>query len=307
MSAGIVLPRNTAAGIRSRAAPAADVPALPPGRSVQLARRGTTFIRETSGPPGAPVVILLHGWGSTADLTWNRSYQALARQYRVIALDHRGHGRGIKTRQRFRLEDCADDVVALADSLGVDRFIPVGYSMGGPIASLVWQRHRDRVGGLVMCATSSRFNDTPSRRAAFAVLNGTSSLAALSAFRSLGHLSRVAWSRRLERRGDSAWAIEQVLQHDWPQVLAAGHEIGRFDSTGWIGSVDVPTAVVATLNDDVVATHGQLALADSVVQATLHKVLGGHAACNASTQFTTTLVDACDSVRQRMADGVTAA
>ncbi len=308
MSAAIVLPLNTAGGTGSRTAVVAEVnvasPVLPPGRPVRLAGRGTTFVREAMGPEDAPVVILLHGWGSTADLTWNRSYRALAQRHRVIALDHRGHGRGIKTHERFRLEDCADDVVALADSLNIDRFIPVGYSMGGPIASLIWRRHRSRVSGLVLCATSRRFNHTPSRRAAFAVLNGTSSLASIGAFRSVGHLSRAAWSRRLERRGDSAWAIEQTLRHDWPQVLAAGHEIGRFDSTDWIGGVDVPAAVVATLDDEVVATPHQLALADSVAQASVHRVQGGHAACSASSgQFAAMLVRACDSVRERMTPG----
>lgn len=275
----------------------ADSHGLPPGRSVHLPGRGTTFVREAVGPAGAPVVFLLHGWSSTADLTWGRSYRTLAQEYRVIALDHRGHGRGMRTPERFCLEDCADDVVALADALGIEQFIPIGYSMGGPIASLVWRRHRDRVSGLVLCATSRRFNHTPSRRAAFALLNGTSSLASISAFRSVGYASRAAWSRRLVRRGDSAWAIEQILRHDWPQVLAAGHEIGQFDSTDWISGVDVPTAVVATLDDELVATKYQRALAAAVGHATLHEVSGGHAACSlTSTRFSGALLDACGSV-----------
>ena len=39
----------------------------------------------------------------------------------------------------------------------VKRFIPVGYSMGGPVAQLVWRRHRQRVQGLVLCATAPFF------------------------------------------------------------------------------------------------------------------------------------------------------
>ena len=230
------------------------VPVLPIGRLLDLPGRGTTFIREVAGPPNAPVLLLLHGWSSTADLNWHRSYGPLGRHFRVIALDHRGHGRGLRCDRRFRLEDCADDAVAVADALGIDEFIPVGYSMGGPVASLVWKQHRDRVTGLVLCATSQRFNDTRSRRAGFTILNGTSALASLSAFRSVGRLSGAAWSRRLERRGDAAWMIEQILRHDWTQVLAAGHAIGRFDSSPWIGEVDVPTAVVATRGDEIVPT-----------------------------------------------------
>lgn len=68
-------------------------------------------------------------------------FERLSRRFRVIAVDHRGHGRGIRSRRRFRLADCADDAVAVADQLGVERFVAVGHSMGGPIAQLVWKRH----------------------------------------------------------------------------------------------------------------------------------------------------------------------
>lgn len=275
---------------------------MPPGRLVHLDGRGTTFVRELAGPPNAPVVMLLHGWGSTADLNWYRSYTDLSRHYRVIAFDHRGHGRGLRCDRRFRLEDCADDAVAVADALGIDHFIPVGYSMGGPIASLVWKQHPDRTSGLVLCATSRRFNETRSKRAAFSILNGTSSLATIGPFRSLGRLSGSVWSRRLERRGDDAWAIEQVLRHDWAQVLAAGHAIGRFDSTSWIGDVDVPVAVIATLDDEVVPTPHQLALADSLSEPSVQIVSGGHTACSAASgTFVSALLAACSQVTEPLA------
>src|SRR5438105_8295167 len=108
-------------------------PPLPPGRHVELPGRGTTFIREV-GPPDAPALFLLHGLSASADLNWFASFNSLARPYRVVALDQRGHGRGIRLRGRtFRLEDCADDVAALADVLGIEDIIPVGYSMGGAV------------------------------------------------------------------------------------------------------------------------------------------------------------------------------
>lgn len=277
-------------------------PSLPTGRSLDLPGRGTTFIREVTGPPNAPVLMLLHGWSSTADLNWYRSYDPLGQRFRVIALDHRGHGRGLRCDRRFRLEDCADDAVAVADALGIDEFIPVGYSMGGPVASLVWKQHRARVTGLVLCATSQRFNDTRSRRAGFTILNGTSALASLGPFRSVGRLSGAAWSHRLERRGDAAWMIEQILRHDWTQVLAAGHAIGRFDSSSWIGEVDVPTAVVATRSDEIVSTRRQLELASALPGALLQIVDGGHTACSDSAgHFVAALMNACLSVTRPVA------
>ncbi|MET0578619.1 MAG: alpha/beta fold hydrolase, partial [Ilumatobacteraceae bacterium] len=71
------------------------------------------LLREVPGPPGAPVVVLLHGWTATADLNFHTCYEALGEHYRVLAFDHRGHGRGIRSRRKFRLEDCADDVAAM--------------------------------------------------------------------------------------------------------------------------------------------------------------------------------------------------
>ena len=70
------------------------------------------------GRPGAPVVVLLHGWTATADLNWFACFRPLAEHYRVIALDHRGHGRGLRSAEPFRLEQCADDVAALARRAG---------------------------------------------------------------------------------------------------------------------------------------------------------------------------------------------
>ena len=145
-----------------------------------LPGRGTTFVREVAGPPGAPVLVLLHGWTASAALNWFPSFGPLGRHFRVIAPDLRGHGRGIRSRQ-FRLEDCADDVASLAQVLGIERLIPVGYSMGGPVAALTWYRHRDLVEGLVLCATAARFlADQPRRRMVSQGMVGLSVAASVS-------------------------------------------------------------------------------------------------------------------------------
>src|SRR5918997_1761296 len=124
------------------------MPPLPAGRRVELPRRGRTWVYESEWRPGDQTLLLLHGLAATAALNWFTAFSSLARRYHVVAIDHRGHGRGIRS-SRFRLEDCADDAAALLDAFDVERVIPVGYSMGGPIAQLVWHRQPDRVEGLV--------------------------------------------------------------------------------------------------------------------------------------------------------------
>ena len=132
---------------------------VPSGRRVRLPGRGTTSCATSPVPTGAPTVVLLHGLGATASINWPGAFHALSSQFRVVALDQAGHGRGVRSARPFHLEDCADDVARLADVLGIGRVIIVGYSMGGPVALLARRRHPSLVDGLVLCATSARFTD----------------------------------------------------------------------------------------------------------------------------------------------------
>jgi pimeloyl-ACP methyl ester carboxylesterase len=279
-------------------------PGLPPGRYVWLPGRGRTFVRELAGPAGAPTVVLLHGWTATADLNWWASYQPLAEHFRVVALDHRGHGRGLRSRRPFRLEQCADDVAALANELDLRHIIAVGYSMGGPIAQLLWRRHPELVDGLVLCATSATFVTTMRERVLVSVASGTSAVAGAVP---LGRLTSAAlgkWTGWRGRRGPAWWGFEEVGRHDWTQILEAGRATLRFDSRSWIDGVDVPTAVVVTDDDAVVPTERQLDLAARLPGAGTWIVHGGHAVCTTTPQrFLPALVAACRSVAGLAAPG----
>ncbi|MCU1396036.1 MAG: putative hydrolase [Ilumatobacteraceae bacterium] len=275
-------------------------PKLPPGRHVELPGRGTTFVRELPGPsPDAPTVMLLHGWTASADLNWFLTYFALAEHFRVVAIDHRGHGRGIRSRKLFRLEDCADDAVALADVLGIERFIPVGYSMGGPIAQLIWRRHPERVSGLVLCATTSTFSSSREERLSFMGLTGLAAVARYTPARAREWLTHQIYLQRKVGAWEP-WALEQAAMHEWRTVLEAGRAIGRFDSTSWIGGVDVPTSCVITMRDRVVPLQRQITLSRAITGAEAYRVDGDHDACIANAaEFVPTLIRAITSVCQR--------
>ncbi|HBZ93905.1 MAG TPA: 3-oxoadipate enol-lactonase [Pseudomonas sp.] len=80
---------------------------------------------------GAPL-LLVHGLGSSTR-DWEYQIPVLARHYRVIALDVRGHGRSDKPQEAYRIADFADDVAALIDHLQLPPVHLVGISMGGMI------------------------------------------------------------------------------------------------------------------------------------------------------------------------------
>src|SRR5436305_15085993 len=95
----------------------------PPGRVLEIPGRGDTLVYEMEGPPGAPVLFLVHGLVATTQLNWFAAFPVLADRYRVIATDLRGHGRGFAAGGRFRLSACADEIAVVADALAVDCFI----------------------------------------------------------------------------------------------------------------------------------------------------------------------------------------
>src|SRR5947209_18826847 len=79
---------------------------MPPARTVRIPGRGELFLRDTGGE--GPVVMLLHGWMASGDLNWCAAYADLVDAgYRVLAIDHRGHARGLRPLVHFRLADCA--------------------------------------------------------------------------------------------------------------------------------------------------------------------------------------------------------
>ncbi len=255
-----------------------ETPDLPPGQTVALPGRGETFVRTIEGPPGAPTVLLLHGWFVNADLNWFHTYAPLGEHYNVVALDHRGHGRGIRSRERFRFSDVADDAAALLDVLGIATCIPVGYSLGGPVAMTMWHRHPHRIDGLVLCATASRFNITAIERAEFPLLAPLAQTARVIPARLRQPVFKHLVEWRIGTTKFSPWMREQILQGDPRLLLQAGRELGRFNAQGWIGEVDdeLPLSVLVVTDDTMVPAERQWALANSMPHAKVFTTTGTH-------------------------------
>ena len=272
-------------------------PLLPPGRPLSLPGRGETFIREIAGPQGAPAVLLLHGWIATADLNWWNAYAELGRYFRVIAMDLRGHGRGLRGTRRFSFADCAGDAAVTLSILGAAPAIVVGYSMGGPIAQVTWRDHPTAVRGLVLCATSGHFRSSRREHNLLTAIAYGVAYSPPSARRRL-----LAYYLARARREDvySEWLMSELAGHRMSDVLAAGRELHRFDSSSWIGAVDVPTACLVMQRDDIVPPNRQYALAAAIPGASVRELDADHLACARNGDvFVTSLVAACREVAAR--------
>lgn len=272
-----------------------------PFRVVELVGRGSTYACDLPGPStDAPVVVLLHGLFATGSLNWSPFLEDLASRYRVVAVDHRGHGRGIVGEDSFTLEACADDVAALLTALGAGPAILVGYSMGGPIAQLVWRRHPGLVRGLVLCATAGRFGLTRVDDLLLPVVDHAGRALSFmpSSIRTL--ITQPALSLLVpdpERKAEVAAAL---ASHDLPSISAAVRSILRFSSVDWLADIDVPTAIVLTERDRVVTPDRQQQLADLIPGAAVFRIDGDHLACFDDVDtFGTAMLGACASVVAR--------
>ena len=102
---------------------------------------------------------------------------------------------------------------------------------------------------------------------------------------------RIPFGRNDSRRLP-AWVAAEMRRHDWRMIVEAGHSMSTYYAGRWIGEVDVPTAVVCTTEDRGVRRELQLAIADAIPGATVHRLADGHLACRATASSASPLLRA---------------
>jgi 3-oxoadipate enol-lactonase len=272
---------------------------VPDPKPLSLPGRGQTVVVDV-GPRHAPAIILLHSVACTGLLTWYPVLDRLSARYRVVVFDQRWHGQGIRS-QEFTLEDCAGDVVAVADALGINRFMVAGYSMGGMVGQIVAYQERERVSGLVLCSTASNFRRGIRQRVALDLFGRTLHLMRDQA--RIGLVPGEPRRERLARLEDHRWALEEFRSTSPWAIAVALDEIGRFDSSPWLHTLRIPTSVVVTTRDGFIAPAHQRSLARRIPGAATYEIPAGHTACVlAANQFVPAVMAACTAVHAAIVD-----
>ena len=135
-------------------APAVDTPRAPPTSRSRVVRVNGVRLRVLEwGDPRARPVVLLHA-GMLNAHAWDAVARALASDLRVIAPDARGFGESDwAAPETYATDVFARDLHALADTLGLGRFVLVGNSMGGTVAMAYAATHPGRVERLILVDT----------------------------------------------------------------------------------------------------------------------------------------------------------
>jgi 3-oxoadipate enol-lactonase len=196
------------------------------------------------GPRDAPPLVLSGSLGSTVDM-WRPQVGPLTERFRVLRVDHRGHGGSPVPPGPYRMADLAGDVVALLDHLGVERVAWCGLSLGGMVGMVLASEHPSRIRSLVLCCTSAWFPDPqPWRdRIAAVAAHGTAPVA----------------DAVVARWFTPAWAAAHPAEVDAARTMVAGtpdagylgccQAVEAWDHRDRLAAITAPTLVVAGAHD----------------------------------------------------------
>lgn len=220
-------------------------------------------------------LLLIHGAGGSIEANYGPIMEGLTARHAVASLDLPGSGTTPPAAGALDLDDLADRYVAAADAHGLDTFAVSGYSLGGPIAIRVAARHPERVTSLVLTAT-------------FAHADTRTDLAA-----SIWHQLHTSGQHELLARFLTLMAFgEPVLNSFTPaQIQTAAQQMAptipsgtgaqvdlvrRADVRGDLAGITVPTLVVVTTADPLIAPALQRSLAAAIPGSETAELPTGH-------------------------------
>jgi pimeloyl-ACP methyl ester carboxylesterase len=128
----------------------------------KLDRDGVSIFYEVHG--GGPPLILTHGYSSTSAM-WHGQIEALAKQHQLILWDMRGHGQSDYPDDPLAYSEALTvaDIAALLDTVGADKAVVGGLSLGGYMSLAFHRVHPERVRALLIIDTGPGFKKDDAR------------------------------------------------------------------------------------------------------------------------------------------------
>ena len=215
---------------------------------------------------GMPVV-LLHGFPLSSAI-WREQQARLSDHYRVITPDLRGHGESSAPAGIYEMEAMARDVLALLDSLDIEKAVILGHSMGGYVALAAWKLAPERFLALGLIDSQAAEDSEEARKgrlrmAEKVIAEGNQALATVM-------LSKL-FSPALDV---DAPIIEQVRQmilktHRTAIIGSLNGMAVRHDATGTLATINIPMLILTGDKDQIISTSTAKAMTFLVSNATL--------------------------------------
>jgi 3-oxoadipate enol-lactonase len=192
------------------------------------------------GPREGPVLVLSGSLGSTLEM-WRPQVAPLTERFRVIRIDHRGHGGSPVPPGPYHVSDLAGDALALLDELGLERVAWCGLSMGGMVGMYLASETPERISALTLCCTTACFPDKTvwTERIAAVSARGTAPIAEAV-------VSRWFTPEWAARNPEQIEGFQKMVA-ETPDAgyLACCQALEAWDHRDRLGAIRVPTLVIA--------------------------------------------------------------
>jgi pimeloyl-ACP methyl ester carboxylesterase len=231
--------------------------------------------RRGAGEP----LLLIQGMSGT-HLSWGEPFAAdLARDFDVVAYDHRGIGRSDRVDDPFSIVDLAEDAAGLLDALGWESAHVLGISMGGMVAQELALSHPERIRSLSLGCTycggpgSALASEATIGRLSAGMTSGDRELAIRTGF----EVNVSAAFAATDGAYDAFRAMAKSLPAPVPVIMLQMQAIARHDTSGRLPSLDLPTLVVHGDEDQMLPVANGRLIASLIPGAQLEILAGvGH-------------------------------
>jgi 3-oxoadipate enol-lactonase len=224
-------------------------------------------------------LLLVHGFPLDHQM-WQGQMGELSEDFRVIAPDLRGFGTSDGSPGTVTMDQFADDLAELLDTLGVtEKTVLCGLSMGGYIAWEFWRRHAHRLAGLILCDTRAAADAPPAAQARLELAEQV--LEQGSSVLSTAMIPKLFSEQTRRQRAWLVTFIEEMIRRCPPQAAAAALRgmARRADARDWLPRIDLPTLVICGREDALSTVSEMQDMAAAMPQAELAVIPGcGHLA-----------------------------
>lgn len=195
-----------------------------------------------SGQAHGETVLLAHAIGCDHRM-WDPLRARLAKRFRVLAVDLRGHGRSPVPPRPYALADLAGDARALLDRLGVERTHWVGLSLGGMVGQAFALEYPARLGRLVIANSTCSYG--PGGRAMWESRARAVEQGGLAAIRDMVAVRYFSDEYRAENAAQVNAVMERFLETPAEGYLGCCDAIADLDYSAALARIRAPTLVIA--------------------------------------------------------------
>lgn len=227
-----------------------------------------------SGDSSLPVLVLSNSLGTNFSM-WDAQAPAFEKKFRVLRYDMRGHGQSSVPPPPYSVSELTGDVLALADSLGIDRFHFCGLSIGGMIGMTLALRSPARLQKLVLCSTAPKIGTLESWNLRIAAVR-------TQGMREIARTTGARWftPRFQAASPDAVAATLRAVESMNPEGYIGGCcAVRDFDAGSTVEHIHAPTLVISGTHDPAAPPADGHFIADHISGARYAELNASHI-CN---------------------------